>query len=43
MKLYASGEDYLEAVWFFKGNRAWFAPLILPGTWALANRALAMR
>lgn len=43
MKIYASGEDYLEAVLVLQKEKAWFAPLTLPDTWDLVNRVSAMQ
>ena len=43
MKIYASGEDYLEAVLVLQKKKSWFVPLILPGTWDSVNRVSAMQ
>lgn len=51
MKLYASGEDYLEAILMLQKKNgmvrsidlAWYVLLTLPGTWRFLNPALVMR
>lgn len=43
MKLYASGEDYLEAILMLQKKMVWYVLLTLPGTWRFLNPALVMR
>ena len=43
MKLYESGEDYLEAVLMLQKKMVWYALLTLPGTWRCQSPACAMQ
>lgn len=43
MKLYASGEDYLEAILMLQKKMVWYVLLTLPDTWRFPNPVLAMR